>query len=169
MKIIIAGAHGVGKTTLAHKLKEQLGLPLLPDVAVEAFEKGFAISENTPPEVQFWMFARQLELEKMADRFIGDKCLIDYSVYADIIFEDDRVKSLLAEMIKNNIKYDYIFYLPVEFPIEDNGIRSLDPEFQKAVDRRYLEILKDWGLPFVFLPGSIDDRLQKALSVINSF
>ncbi len=168
MKIAIVGAHGVGKTTLSNQLAERLGLPILPDVAVEAFEKGFAISENTPPEVQFWMFSRQLELERLTEKFIADKCLIDYSVYADIIFDDGRVTGLLAEMIRKNVSYSNIFYLPIEFPLEDNGIRSLDPVFQKKVNDRYLEILDGWGIDYKIIGGDKDKRLSKALELINN-
>lgn len=167
MRIAIAGAHGVGKTTLSNALKDNLALPILPDVAVEAFQKGFAISEQTPPEVQFWMFSRQLELEKSTKRFIADKCLIDYSVYADIIFADNRVKELLAEMVRKNIDYSHVLYLPIEIPLEDNGIRSLDPGFQKMVDERYLRKLDDWGISYDIIRGSKQDRLAAALSIIN--
>lgn len=167
MRIAIVGAHGVGKTTLSQRLAQELNLPIIPDVVIEAFQKGFAISENTPPEVQFWLFSRQLELERLNEKFIADKCLMDYTVYADIIFSDERVKSLLAEMIKRNISYTHIFYLPIEFPLEDNGIRSLDPEFQRRVNERYLKILKDWRVSYETLNGGLEDRIKKALNFIN--
>ncbi|HLD28669.1 MAG TPA: ATP-binding protein [Patescibacteria group bacterium] len=166
MRIAIVGAHGVGKTTLSQKLAIELGLPILPDVAIEAHDKGFAISENTPPEIQFWMFGRQLELERLTGKFIADKCLMDYSVYADILFDDQRVKELLSEMIRRNTKYSHVFYLPIEFPIKNNGIRSLDPEFQKRVNDRYLEILNDWGIEHHTISGSLDDRFNQVLKFI---
>lgn len=163
MKIAIVGAHGVGKTTLSEKLAKYLNLPTIHDVAIEALDKGFEINENTPPETQFWLFARQLEEERLTKAFVADKCLMDYTVYADIIFDDDRLKSLLAEMIEKNAKYDYVFYLPIEFPIEDNGIRSTDVEFQKRVDERYRDLLNSWNIKHTTLSGSVEDRLKKAL------
>lgn len=167
MKIVIVGAHGVGKTTLSNRLAKELNLPTIHDVVIEAFEKGFEINENTPPETQFWLFARQLEEERLTKGFVADKCLMDYTVYADIIFDDDRLKSLLAEMIKKNIGYDYVFYLPIEFPIEDNKIRSLDPEFQKRVDQKYLKLLNDWEIDYTTISGSIEERLSNVLDKIN--
>lgn len=165
MKIAIVGSHGVGKTTLSSKLSKILNLPIIPDVAVEAYKKGFAISENTPPEVQFWMFAKHLEYEKnLGENWIADKCLIDYSVYADVIFTDTRVTSLLSEMVSKNICYDLVFYLPIEFPIEDDGVRSLDPIFQKNVDDRYKRVLSQWNIPYISLTGSVEDRIRQAMN-----
>jgi len=166
MRITIIGAHGVGKTNLSKKLSEQLNLPVIHDVVVEAFQKGFEINETTPFETQFWLFAKQLEVEKNTINFVADKCLIDYSVYADVLFDDDRVKSLLSEMIKKNIRYDYVFYLPIEFTIEDDGIRSTNIEFQKKVDERYLELIRDWSIDHTILTGSVEDRLSQAMAKI---
>lgn len=168
MKIVIAGAHGVGKTTIANILAKEFSLPIIPDVAIEAFSKGFPINENTPAETQFWMFARQLELERnLGDKWIADKCLMDYSIYADVLFKDERVKQLLSEMVKRNVNYNFVFYLPIEFPIEDNGIRSIDPVFQKNVDSRYLQVLNDWGINYHTISGSIEERLKKIMNIIN--
>lgn len=168
MKIAIVGAHGVGKTSLSQALAAALNLSIIPDIVVqEAIQKGFTINENTPLETQFWLFARQLELEKTAgDSWVADKCLIDYSVYGDIVLRDERAKSLLADMIKLNARYDYLIYLPIEFPLEDNKIRSLDPNFQRAVDEHYREILDNWNLRYHIVSGSIAERCAQALAVI---
>ena len=167
MKIAIVGAHGVGKTTLSKLIAKEFNLPIIPDVVVEAQQKGFTINENTPLETQFWLFARQLELEKnMGDSWVADKCLIDYSVYADVLLPDDRAKTLLAEMISRNADYDYIFYLPIEFPIKADGIRSTDPVFQKNIADRYLTVLNNWGNKFHIVSGSVAERLTGVLRKI---
>jgi len=168
MRIAIIGAHGVGKTTLSKKLAASLDLPIIHDVVIEAFQKGFVINEKTPIETQFWLFARQLEEEKTTQSFVADKSLMDYSVYADVIFDDDRVKSLLSEMVKKNINYDYVFYLPIEFAIEDNGTRSTDIEFQKQVDNRYRQLIEDWTIDYTILSGSVETRLAQALKKIKN-
>jgi adenylate kinase family enzyme len=56
MKIAIAGAHGVGKTSLAKTLVNKLNLNYI--------KKGFVVNENTPPEVHLWLTLRQWGLEK---------------------------------------------------------------------------------------------------------
>lgn len=167
MKIAIVGSHGVGKTTLSSKLSQIINLPIIPDIVVEAYNKGFTINEETPLETQFWLFAKQLELERnFNDKWIADKCLIDYSIYADILLKDQRAKELLSEMIMKNICYDHIFYLPIEFPIEDDGIRSTDPKFQRAIDERYRQILTERQIPYHILNGSVEARVKQALNII---
>ena len=69
-------------------------------------------------------------------------------------------------MIKKNIRYDYVFYLPIEFTIEDDGIRSTNIEFQKKVDERYLELIRDWSIDHTILTGSVEDRLSQAMAKI---
>ena len=166
MRIAVIGAHGVGKTTLSKLLSKNLNIPVINDVVVEAYKKGFVINEQTPMETQFWLFSRQLEEEKNTPHFVADKCLMDYSVYADIIFDDERIKSLLREMTKNNISYDHIFYLPVEFAIEDDGVRSTNIEFQTAIDSRYRNLIDEWGIKYTVLTGSIENRLAAVLNLI---
>lgn len=168
MRITIIGAHGVGKSTLSKELSTALNLPIIHDVVVEAFKKGFEINENTPVETQFWLFARQLEEEKNTQQFIADKSLMDYSVYADVLFTDERVKSLLAEMVRKNINYDQVFYLPIEFAIEDDGLRSTNIDFQKRVDDRYRELISDWGIEHTVLTGSVEARINQALEKIKN-
>lgn len=69
-------------------------------------------------------------------------------------------------MIKKNTNYDFVFYLPIEFPIEDDGIRSTDPEFQRKIDERYKNVLNEWDIKHEVISGSIEDRLQKILEKI---
>ena len=167
MKIAIVGSHGVGKSTLSKNLAKILNLPIIPDIVVEAYHKGFTINENTPLETQFWLFAKQLELERnFADHWIADKCLIDYSVYGDVLLSDQRAKELLSEMIQRNSQYDFVFYLPIEFPIEDDGIRSTDPQFQASVDSRFLEVLNAWGIKYYTVNGTVKQRLKRILEII---
>lgn len=64
MRIAIVGSHGVGKTTLAKKLAKKLKFKYLPDIVVKAAKLGFIINEATPPETQFWLLSKQLELER---------------------------------------------------------------------------------------------------------
>ena len=172
-KIAVAGAHGVGKTTFSEALSKRLALNYIPDVVrVEAFPKGFEINETTPPEVQAWLTMRQWELERLTTRpWIADKSLLDYRVYGDLVLSDDGVSGEIKQMIKSVIErngnYDKVFYLPIEFPIEDDGIRSADPKFQSIVDQNYKKFLREKGIKYIVLTGSVEERVNQAIKHLN--
>lgn len=165
MKIAIAGAHGVGKTTFAKALAKRLKLNYIFDVVrEEAVKKGFVINESTPPEVQLWLVCRQWELEKTTpESWIADKSLFDYLVYGEIVLKDDNFKKIIRKIVKRNARYDPVFYLPIEFPMELDGVRSEDENFQKEVDRRYRKTLKELGIKYIILSGSPEERINQAL------
>ena len=169
MKIAIAGAHGVGKTTFAKGLAKELNLNYIYDVVrEEAVKKGFVINENTPPEVQLWLVCRQWELETIThESWVADKSLFDYLVYGEIILKDNDFRKIIREMVKRNARYDSVFYLPIEFPMELDGVRSEDENFRKEVDRRYKKTLEELGVKYIILSGSPQERIKQALEHLN--
>jgi len=165
MKIAIAGAHGVGKSTFAKGLAERMSFHYIPDIVRdEAVLKGFVINENTPPEVHLWLVCRQWELEQTtSEGWVADKSLFDYLVYGEIILKDDEFKKLIRKIVKRNAHYDTVFYLPIEFTMESDGIRSEDENFRKKVDHLYKKILKEFGVKYILLSGSPEQRINQAL------
>lgn len=165
MKIAIAGSHGVGKTTFAKTLAKKRGFNYIHDIVrEEAFKKGFVINENTPPEVQLWLVCRQWELENTTpESWIADKSLFDFLVYGEIVLKDENVKKVIRDFVKHNARYDLVFYLPIEFSMETDGIRSQDEEFRKKVDSNYRKLLKELGVKYIILSGSVKERVDKAL------
>ncbi len=168
MKIAIVGSHGVGKTSLANALSAKLGYPILPDIVrEEAIKKGFPISEATPPETQIWLVARQLELERTSGKnWIADKNLWDYYIYGRVILKEKKVVDVIKYLVERNAKYDRVFYLPIEFPLEDDGVRSTDPVFQKAIDKSFKEYLDSTKVKYYRLTGSVEDRVKEALKYL---
>ena len=165
MKIAIAGAHGVGKTTFAKALAKRLGFNYIYDIVrEEATKKGFVINENTPPEVQLWLISRQWELERNTpEAWVCDKSLFDYFVYGEIVLKDEAIKKVIKSVVERNSDYSFMFYLPIEFPMEIDGIRSNDLEFQKEVDNRYKEYLEEFGKRYIVLSGSNEQRIEQAI------
>jgi adenylate kinase family enzyme len=162
MKIAIAGSHGVGKTTLAKTLAEKLGFAYIPDIVrQEAVKKGFVINENTPPEVHFWLTCWQWELEQTtAEDWIADKSLFDYLVYGEIVLKEGVFKRAIGEIVKRNVEYDLGFYLPIEFPMQLDGMRSKDLNFQKLVDCRYKRRLAEFKVKYIVLSGLVEKRVN---------
>ena len=168
MKIAIASTHGTGKSTFAKALTEELNCNYIYDVArEEAPKKGFPISEDTPTEVQLWLVMRQWELEKTTpEDWVADKCLFDYLVYGDIILKDEEIKKIIKRIVEDNAHYDFVFYIPIEFPMEEDGLRS--KELQPIVDKYYKEYLERRGIKYTTLSGSPEERISQALEYLKS-
>lgn len=166
MKIAIAATHGAGKSTFARALAERLGANYIIDVARDlAPQKGFEINEKTPPEVQLWMTMTQWELEKTTpEDWVADKCLLDYLIYGDIVLKDGDIKKMIRWVVERNANYDYIFRIPIEFPMEEDGLRSA--ELRPIVDRKYREYLDGRGVKYFTVSGSIEERVNQALNHI---
>jgi len=193
MRIAITGSHGVGKSTLANDILAYLNgkeadlkinitdldsaskrkdFKLLEEAPRQAFELGLPINENNSPETQLWVFAKQLEMELIAQNYyIADKCFIDLLAYVMYIFREKRdLIDILKDISKRAAgKYDLVIYLPAgEFPIEDDGVRSTDPEFQDGVDKLILEILNDFNINYVKIIGNKEERYNQARELIKS-
>ena len=161
MKVVFCGAHGVGKSTLTNMLSQQLWLPILNDIVVDAHRLGFIINENTPMETQMWLTGKQLEQEKTHTDFIGDKCIFDYYVYAEALKMDSEMTSVIKKIALKTHDYDHIFFIKPEFPIVDDGLRSLNIDFQNAVNDVYENFLKEHQIVYTHLTGSPEERMEQ--------
>jgi len=167
MRIAIIGSHGVGKTTLSIKLSNHFGFARIPDIVREAHEKKFVINEETPPESQFWILSKMIELERNTpESWIADKTLFDNIIYGNVILKDQKVKEVIADIVIKEARYDAMLYLPIEFAIADDGLRSLNSEFQAQIDRSYIEFLDKNNFQYHIVRGTVEERFQQALQII---
>ena len=167
MRIAIIGSHGVGKTTLSVKLSNHFGFARIPDIVREAHEKKFVINEETPPESQFWILSKQIELERNTpESWIADKTLFDNIIYGNVILKDQKVKDVISDIVIKEARYDAMLYLPIEFAIADDGLRSLNSEFQVQIDRSYIEFLNQNNFSYCTVRGSVEERFRQALAII---
>jgi nicotinamide riboside kinase len=170
MKIAIIGAHGTGKSTLSKEIAESLGFNLISDVVPDAFRLKFLINENTPPETQFWILSKMLELERNTpENWVMEKSLWDNIIYGSFSIKDTKIIKVIKDIVIKNVYYDLVFYCPIEFPIEDDGLRSLNVDFQKTVDQELRKLLKKLKIKFYEVSGNRKKRLEKALLIIDKF
>lgn len=168
MKIAIVWSHWVGKTTLSKKISQKLNLDIIEDIVPIAHNMWFTINEETPIETQLRLAAKQLELERQYKGFITDKCLIDYYIYGKVLIDDQDLIRVLDKISSRNAKYDYMFYLPIEFDIVDDGLRPLDPEFQKNIDIEYKQFLDKENIDYHTITGSVEEREEQLMQIIQN-
>jgi nicotinamide riboside kinase len=150
LKVAFIGSHGVGKTTLCYGLAARLKAR---DFAVEVVHEvarrcPLPINEETSLESESWILHSQIVEEIVAQHrypvVICDRSAIDNYVY--LLLAARRLPSLEALVDGWMETYDLLVHVPiVEVPSPD-GIRSADPTFQHAVERRLEHEIAERGL-----------------------
>ena len=143
-KIAFIGTHGTGKTTIGYELVsalKKLGIKVefLREIANEAKKVGFNLNKGTTKDSQKWILhtqiAKELECENLEDveYCIGDRSAIDNYIYYIKQFGADNILDL---MVNEHMKtYDFLFKMPINSKyLKEDGVRSIDPVFQKEID-----------------------------------
>ncbi len=169
MKIVIIGAQGVGKTTLAKQInKHYPDFKILPEAARLAKEAGYKLDQTATVETEHWLIAKQIELESGENKWVADRSCIDLLAYIHHLFSEELslIEFATETLVPRFSKYDLVLYLPSgEFDIEDDGVRSTDIKFQQAIDKRIRHVLEKHQIPFFRIVGSPEERLAKVKSL----
>ena len=181
MKIAITGPGGSGKTTLLRALMQEelvkeLKLAPLQEVTRTVRELGFPINEAGADETQLMITATHIQNVLAKDDYIVDRCLLDGFVYTEYLYLEGKVASYIAEftwqLLKRHFKsYDAVFYIPNEFAVEADGVRSTEVDFQEKTSGLFKEALDRLEAAGVTknvyrLSGSVESRTQQVLAVL---
>lgn len=185
-RIIFLGTHGTGKTTLANELTKIIGIPVVESVAREVSkdlkqleDAGVVKPYKVPDSIRksayqnvlcsmaFWDFMRWVNADIPC---IMTRCPLDTIAYAmaDKNVTQDIVESNL-DNLKNNdvfqqaIRSSLFIYIPIEFGIENDGVRPTDTNFQKEVDACIRNLIYDFEITPLVVTGSVEERLKSIL------
>ena len=154
----IIGTHGTGKTTLSFQLAshyKHLGhnVKIIQEVARTC---PFPLNELMTRETALWIYfehsRKELEALRDHDIVISDRTAFDSFIYACVLNLPNLVeyKSVAKHYLKS--AYEILFFVRPDMPIEEDGIRCMDIEFQKKIDKMFEYHLKD--MPIVELKSS---------------
>lgn len=187
-RIIFIGAHGTGKSTLAKELSSILSMPVVESVAREAtkdfkiLENECMISSNIPERyrknayqkvlcsMSYWDFMRWVGAEVPC---IMTRCPLDTIAYA--MADDDITDHTTSECLKvlqeddkfrKALESSLFVYLPIEFGIEDDGVRPTDVEFQSRVDEAMHKLMNMFGILPKVVSGTVEERLKSILELM---
>ena len=167
MRIAITGAQSTGKSTLLRFLKNDddlKGFEFIDELTRKIAAKGININEEGSNMSQ--IFTVTIHAENIVkDHFISDRCALDGLVYTKWLFDQGKVDKWILDYAIGVAKevlprYDYIFYLPPEIPIEDDGIRSADIKFRDEVVALFEKYTKELDIKLIELSGSVKDRAR---------
>lgn len=167
MKIAITGAQSTGKSTLLRYLKQDedlKGFEFIDELTRKIAARGININEEGSNMSQIFTVTIHAE-NIMKDHFISDRCALDGLVYTRWLYDQGKVDKWMMDYavgVANEVlpKYDYIFYLPAEIPIEDDGVRSSDETFRKEITKLFEFYIDKFKLKVFQLSGSVSDRAK---------
>jgi ABC-type oligopeptide transport system ATPase subunit len=177
--IILIGSHGTGKSTLAEFLHLITGnvvvesvarimRPVLKDMTDEMAQRHLF---NTA----LWDFKRWVDVDTIMTRspldpiaytFAAFRATPDHEDFENMMQEFiDTVKG--DELAMHIIRNSYWVYVPIEFGLENDGVRPTDVEWQKFVDMGMRMLMKEFGIQPITVSGSVQERAKTVLLEID--
>lgn len=163
-RIILTGAQGTGKTCLMNALAYD-GTRTLSIARETANELGWPPADDQIETYQKDLFAKALNALSSKKNYISDRGLTCIAAYT--------FDGALAEKIaKNTADNQYlklqkfhqdnpdvlVVYVPIEFELKGDGLRSTDVVEQARIDFLIKNILDTAGIKYITVTGTIEER-----------
>jgi nicotinamide riboside kinase len=173
IRIGCTGVHSGGKSTTSAYIYSNLKVRkytanLLQEVARDAKRHGFNLDKGSTAEGQGWITDTQMreEMELMDDPaqfMIMDRVAPDAIPYVRLNEKIPfRYRVMIEDMIflyVGNYPYDLLIYHSPFTAIENDGVRSIDAEWQLAVDKAFRSMLPEIRpLPEIVYLDDMDKR-----------
>lgn len=184
MLVCLTGAHSCGKSTLVEFFRGKEGFECIDSVTrstiskedrkvdgVENLDKAqYAILDNIGKATLELVKRNAEDPDKI---YLLDRCVFDFIAYTRCFAKKGLVSQECLETVTNTLDkywkyYDLVGYLPIEFPIVSDGVRSEDEELRAQVDREIRgQILWD-EVRAIELNGSVLQRVESLLHAIRT-
>jgi len=161
---ILCGSHSTGKSTLLEHLNKidkniytSDGFSRPVKLAKSKLKFDNLSEQIIINELTEWAFLNYLDKNVFTAR-----SPIDAIVYSNLLFPDLDTTSLKETLYENLDKVENIFYIPIEFEIQNDGVRFIDPDFQQQVDLAIQDFLLEDKIAkkVIILQGTIQERID---------
>ena len=174
MRIGIAGAQSVGKTTLLNALRSEpefKDYEICNEVTRRVNSYGLPINEEGNDITQRLIMQEHIVNVFMYDNMITDRTVLDGFVYSSYLLTGQKINAntyLYADRIFERVinYYDLLFYIPPEFDIKDDGVRSTDIKFRDDIANLFEYIINERMVPTIHLQGTVRERVGQVLKFV---
>lgn len=167
MKICIVGTHGTGKTSLSYKIADmakqhKINVKIIQEVARSSpFPINHGMTEQSALWIYYAHYLKELEASKDHPLIVSDRSILDSIVYAEN--KNINIDPYIIQVVNQQMcDYDMIIFVRLDgTAIDNDGVRSIDEEFQKDIDKifdkqlqPFKTIFKDLDKPFIEIKTS---------------
>lgn len=171
-KVALVGASSVGKTTVYELLKKELpDYGFINESTRTVGRYGFPINEAGTSETQLAISSFHLEALLESGDVILDRCYLDLLVYSTFMdsMSNSAYSYILDTWMRVRNQYTHFIYFPIEFNSVDDGVRSVNEEWRKKIDKQFqtnLKAIKFSGGDFLTVTGSPQERVKQIINYI---
>lgn len=174
MRIGLCGTVSVGKTTLVQALQESGKFPdyeFITERSKYLNELGIPLNTDSTLKGQVIFLAERCA-ELICENIITDRTIIDVIAFTHLAPSIPTVDKVTFIALANSMvrEYDYIFYIsPEGIPIEDNGVRTIDPEYRNEIDKHIRSLVGVYNSPIekIFtISGTTEERVSQVINII---
>lgn len=176
MIVAFTGAHSTGKSTLVEFFRGKEGFVCIDSVTRSTIsakerkvdgvedlgEAQLKIADSIGKAMENIV---KMNAEDPGKVYLMDRCVFDFLAYTEAFRSRGMIKDYVVDDIKRRCeglwKYiDIFYYLPIEFDIVDDGVRSLDNSLRQDVDQNVLGMLLWNKVRAVKLTGPVLSRVN---------
>ncbi len=163
-RIVIVGAESTGTTTLARDLARHYKTTWAPEFG-RFYTEGKQVA-GTPWQTEEFSFIseEQNRLEDQYARQANRVLICDTNSWATRVWHERYVGTMDAGVDEKSLRrhYDSVLVTGDEIPFEQDGMRDGE-HIRHAMQKRFLALLKQEGIPYRLLRGSREHRLREAI------
>lgn len=160
---ILLGSHGTGKSTLLAELKKDFSSLYVTDGfsrPVKIIKDKLLINQREEQiiinELSKWNWENNIN----NPFYMSTRSIVDCYIYSKVLGFKDLAKDCIEDFYRtkhNKIKF---FYIPIEFDLEDDGVRFIDKKFQKKVDLEIKMFFFENFIDPIVVKGSVEERIS---------
>ncbi len=169
IKIVIIGPESTGKSTLTKSLADYFNTEFTEEYAREYLNE---LDREYVYEDLLTIAKGQIKLEDEQSKIANHLLFCDTDLQVIKVWSEHKFGKVDDWILQTIAAREYDFYLltDIDFPWEDDPQREHpDPEMREYFFNIYKEIVIESGIPFEILSGNKEERMHKALEILNRF